>query len=145
MPIKPENRKRYPENWKQIRARILKRARNCCEQCRVPNGVTINRGIGRDKGTYQMPDGSIRHEDNGGLVCLRPFDYAGLPVKIVLTIAHLDHTPENCKPSNLRALCQLHHLRYDAAHHAETARQTRRARKAIGDLFDAAASETLHA
>ncbi|MBK8752386.1 MAG: hypothetical protein IPL99_12385 [Candidatus Competibacteraceae bacterium] len=58
--------------------------------------------------------------------------------KIVLTIAHLDHTPENCDPANLRALCQRCHLAYDATHHAQTAYQTRRAGKAKGDLFDAA-------
>ena len=31
MPIKPENRKRYPTNWKEIRKDILKRADNKCE------------------------------------------------------------------------------------------------------------------
>ena len=41
-------------------------------------------------------------------------------VKVVLTIAHLDHTPENCAPENLRALCQACHNRYDAKHRAET-------------------------
>jgi hypothetical protein len=52
---------------------------------------------------------------------------------VVLTIAHLDHTPENCDPDNLRAWCQRCHLTYDRDHH----RQTRRSRKAIGDLFAA--------
>lgn len=37
MPIKPENRSRYPKDWKQIRASILKRADNRCEFCGVPN------------------------------------------------------------------------------------------------------------
>lgn len=31
MPIKPENRKRYQANWKEIRKDILKRADNKCE------------------------------------------------------------------------------------------------------------------
>jgi len=26
--------------------------------------------------------------------------------KVVLTVAHLGHTPENCDPANLRAWCQ---------------------------------------
>ena len=56
-------------------------------------------------------------------------------IKIVLTIAHLDHTPENCADENLQALCQRCHLRLDAEHHAQTARNTRRKGKAIGDLF----------
>lgn len=34
---------------------------------------------------------------------------------VVLTTAHLDHDPSNCKLENLQALCQWHHLRYDAA------------------------------
>ena len=78
MPIKPENKKRYPANWKQIRADILKRAGNRCEFCGIPN-YTIR--------------------ENGS--------------KVVLTIAHLDHTPENC---------QKCHNSYDAPHRAETRR-----------------------
>jgi hypothetical protein len=135
MPIKAENKARYPANWQKIRERILKRAGNCCEQCKAPNGVTVLRGIFRDKDRYQLPDGEVRDAENGWLVCLRQPTFEGLAVKIVLTIAHLDHVPEHCDDDNLKALCQLHHLRYDAKHHAETARQTRRARLAIGDLF----------
>ena len=37
MPIKPENRKRYPANWKEIRKDILKRADNKCEFCGIEN------------------------------------------------------------------------------------------------------------
>ena len=37
MPIKPENKARYPKNWKQIRISILERANNCCEFCGVEN------------------------------------------------------------------------------------------------------------
>lgn len=85
MPIKPENKSRYPKNWGQIRADILARANNCCEFCGIPN-FTI--------------------KDNGA--------------KVVLTIAHLDHTPENCDYSNLRALCQKCHNSYDAQHRKET-------------------------
>lgn len=42
--------------------------------------------------------------------------------RVVLTIAHLDHTPEHNNPDNLRALCQRCHNRYDAKHRAETRR-----------------------
>jgi len=37
MPIKPENKKLYPSNWKQIRANILDRANNKCEFCGIEN------------------------------------------------------------------------------------------------------------
>lgn len=140
MPIKPENRDRYPVNWKEIRAAILTRARNCCEQCRVANGDMIVRGIDRDAGTFQRyeGDGEVYNAENGRLIGRRKAsEYCGNRwTRVVLTIAHLDHVPENCDPSNLRALCQRCHLAYDAEHHAETARATRRARKAIGDLFE---------
>lgn len=42
--------------------------------------------------------------------------------QVVLTVAHPDHTPENCHRNNLMAMCQACHLAYDAAHHAETRR-----------------------
>ena len=35
--------------------------------------------------------------------------------KVILTIAHLDHDPENWEVSDnrLMAMCQMHHLKYD--------------------------------
>jgi 5-methylcytosine-specific restriction endonuclease McrA len=44
---------------------------------------------------------------------------------VVLTTAHLNHTPEDCRPENLRAMCQGCHLHYDREHHAQTRRRTR--------------------
>lgn len=49
-----------------------------------------------------------------------------------LTVAHLNHTPEDCRPENLRAMCAPCHLRYDAKHHAETRRSRRSAENALG-------------
>ena len=46
--------------------------------------------------------------------------------QIVLTIAHLDHTPENNARENLRALCQKCHNKYDAKHRAETRRRRKK-------------------
>lgn len=56
-------------------------------------------------------------------------------IVIVLTVAHLNHTPEDCDEANLRAWCQRHHLIYDAKHHASTAYATRRARANTLELF----------
>jgi 5-methylcytosine-specific restriction endonuclease McrA len=47
--------------------------------------------------------------------------------KVVLTVAHLDHVPENCAPDNLRALCQRCHLAYDREHHRVTRAESARA------------------
>ena len=128
MPIKPENKARYPANWKDIRAAILERAGNCCEwsNCAVANHA-IGYWIG---GSFRQ----IRMKGDG----MPTFDQcaqmgqarnAGLKViEIVLTIAHLDHTPEHCDPSNLLAMCQRHHLAYDQAHHTTHAYMTRKAR-----------------
>lgn len=112
MPILPENKKRYPKNWKEIREQILGRAGNRCEgvpgqKCGVSNGAIVRR--------YQTQ-------------CLRKFK----DVKIVLTIAHLDHTPENNDHSNLRALCQQCHNRYDAKHRAKNRKERREARENHG-------------
>jgi hypothetical protein len=130
MPIKPENLARYPANWQEVRAAILERAENRCERCKVRDRTRIARGAGKDFGTYMTDDADVHCDETGQyLGCCRMSDYDVLRmVDVVLTVAHLDHTPENCDPSNLRAWCQKCHLAYDAKHHAETARATRRAR-----------------
>ena len=42
-----------------------------------------------------------------------------------LTVAHLNHRPEDIRLENLKALCAPCHLRYDAGHHAETRKRKR--------------------
>lgn len=138
MPIKPENKARYPRDWPDVRKRILERAGNCCEQCKVPNRTRIARGAGDDADTYMTDDAKVFCAITGqyyGQTHMSNFE-VGRMVDIVLTIAHLDHTPENCDDDNLRALCQRCHLAYDHDHHQANSRATRHARRAVGDLFD---------
>lgn len=105
MPIRPENRHRYPADWPQISKAVKDRAGWRCEcagECGRPGCV------GRCPNEHGKPaygTGSI----------------------VVLTTAHLDHTPENCDPANLKAMCQGCHLHYDREHHAETRKATRAA------------------
>lgn len=107
MPIKPENRARYPSDWKSIVERVRDRSGNRCEgspafpDCRVANGE--------------------RHPVTGSVV--------------VLTTAHLDHIPEHSDLSNLRHWCQRCHLVYDLKHHAQTSYATRKAAALTSDLF----------
>lgn len=102
-PIRPENRSRYPADWKDISARIrFERAGGFCE-CKGECGAHAG-WCGAAHGKAHPVTGSI----------------------VVLTVAHLDHTPENCSEANLRAMCQRCHLNYDREHHAETAYMTRR-------------------
>lgn len=114
-PISKINKARYPKNWKAIVARIKERAGNKCEFCGVPNYAIIWR---YDNGTKWVlyPEGM---EAEAWSIDGRK------AVKIVLTTAHLDHTPENNSDENLRCLCQKCHLNYDAKFHAHNARQTR--------------------
>jgi hypothetical protein len=107
-PIKPENKARYPKDWKLISLAIRERSGGRCE-CEGECGLHAKR-----------VSGDVRRcaEKNG----LKARYAKG---KVVLTVAHLDHTPENCDPSNLKAMCQRCHLRYDIAHHAKTRRKTR--------------------
>ena len=102
MPIRPENRKRYPGNWADVRSRILHRANGRCE-CMGECGLVHH-------GRCSEHHGTTANTFRG---------------KVVLTIAHLDHTPEHCDDDNLRALCQRCHNRYDAEHRAQTRRSTR--------------------
>ena len=137
MPIKPENRDRYPKDWPAIRARILARAGNACEKCKAPNRKRIARGAGKDEGTYMLDTADVFCADTGQhLGQCRHSDYElARMVEVVLTIAHLDHVPENCADNNLRAWCQRCHLTYDAKHHAMNSNETRRKGKAVKDMF----------
>lgn len=46
--------------------------------------------------------------------------------KRTLTVAHLNHTPEDVRIENLMAMCAPCHLRYDAQHHGETRKRKKR-------------------
>lgn len=138
MPIRPENRARYPKDWKAISQAARDRAGNRCEgspdfpDCRVANGA-----IGyREHGRWIQLGESV---DAAGLAIDAAEEDGHRITRIVLTVAHLDHTPENCDPDNLRAWCQRCHLHYDREHHAETREATRKAGKAAADLFGEAA------
>lgn len=148
MPIKPENRARYPKNWKAIRAGIIDRAGDRCEFCRVKNGKLIyrtGRWVYEADAHWIDSDTLAVHEAETGrridvLLRMSDIDENAKLVRVVLTIAHLDHVPEHCDPSNLRALCQRCHLRYDHQHHMANAKATRDAKRLAehqsrGDLF----------
>lgn len=101
MPIRPENRGRYPADWKLRRKLILQRANWCCEQCGAHNYDPL-----------PMRCCSVRRASADGEVCT----WCSTPVpRVVLTIAHLfDKRPECASLLNLAALCQRCHLALDA-------------------------------
>lgn len=103
MPIRPENKNRYPKDWAAISRRIrYERAGGRCE-CRGECG----------RGHH----GRCPNEEGG-------VDYSS-GKKVVLTTAHLNHTPEDCSDENLRCMCAACHLHYDKDHHAQTRLLTR--------------------
>ena len=105
----PIDYKRYHKDWKAIRAEVLERAGDRCEECGVLNydygardrfgkwhtEVDID-GMKSDDGEHLWPDG-----------------YPKI-IRIVLTISHTDHDiNNNGEPGNrpnLKALCQRCHL-----------------------------------
>lgn len=118
MPIRQSERARYPRDWAQISAQIR-----------------FVRAGGRCECTGQC--GATPHEPGRcGAVHDRPHPLTGS--KVLLTTAHLDHTPENCDPANLAAMCQRCHLAYDAVQHAVNASHTRavKATEGLMPLFD---------
>jgi hypothetical protein len=140
MPWKKENLHRYPANWREIRARVQQLAGDKCENCGVPNHAWGWREagkfhrIGKNRAIEALRDSTERR----GWI-KPPFLLGGHKIiEIVCTTAHLDHTPENCDPANLRFWCQKCHLDYDAKHHAQNAYQTRRKGRAVADLFEGA-------
>lgn len=104
MPIREENRARYPRDWKAISLAIRERAGWRCEWD----------GCGARHGEPHPVTGS----------------------RVVLTVAHLNHLPEDCRPENLRAWCQMHHNAYDAPMRRAGVRARRRALMAARDLFE---------
>lgn len=138
MPIRPEEKRRYPANWDEVSQRIRKgRAGDRCEctgqcgsdhsgyykpRCNAPNGNTVRR-------LYADPSvwGNSRNEPGAAGT-----SKWATPIRIVLTVAHLNHTPEDCRDENLVAMCQRCHLLYDKEHHAETRRRGKPVQQSLG-------------
>lgn len=113
MPISAESRRRYPADWRATSARIrFERAGGECE-CEGECGER-----------HRFGKCLAQH--------LQPHPVTGS--KVVLTVAHLDHQPENCSEENLLAMCQACHLAYDRELHAANAAHTRALNRHVGQL-----------
>ena len=112
----PIDYKKYPPNWlKEIRPRIMARANDKCEVCGLEHKqlvYAIKLKI-NDNGNYKLKTIWFRvKEDAEREDLLNNLK----EVKVILTIAHLDHDELNhdVKDKRLMAMCQICHLRYDA-------------------------------
>lgn len=142
MPIRDENKARYPKDWKAISLRIRERAGQKCEKCQAPNGGLISRGKAKD-GThvwrnwdFSAVENSRSAEDGSEVpnTCEDLMDF-GAVVRVVLTVAHLDHQPENCADDNLKAWCQRCHNIYDMPMRKAGIASRARQQYAAADLF----------
>jgi hypothetical protein len=106
------NPRDYPPNWREISRSIREdRAGGQCE-CRGECGK-------------HHPAGRCPERDHERAVTFRG--------RVILTVAHLDHNTHSDDPTNLKAMCQACHLRYDVSHHwAQIRRNKRRALIAAG-------------
>ena len=123
----PIDYKLYPEDWKtRIRPSILERENHCCKFCNVPNGEIVERFVDGNSQPCYRHQCSVYLADDGSFVrnCTEK-QIVSKCVKIVLTIAHLDHDITNNDFNNLAALCQRCHLRYDAKQHAQTRKKNK--------------------
>ena len=112
--------KKYPKDWKtRIRPDILKRAENKCEFCGIANYST---GYRESDGSFKL-ESEIYEDDWDSIYSEKKL------IKIILTIAHLDHDINNNDYGNLKALCQRCHLNYDKEHHKKNSNATRRNKK----------------
>ncbi|HMG38018.1 MAG TPA: hypothetical protein VK566_02445 [Nitrososphaeraceae archaeon] len=113
--MKKEHKKRYPDNWTYISAKIkYERAKLLCERCGLMDGEVIRR---YKNGKYSRPTSTeiaevavwskLRNKS-----ILQGFKHYKL-TRIVLVVAHLDHNENNNIESNLLCLCQRCHFNHD--------------------------------
>jgi len=98
----PIDYKKYPSNWKdEIRPDILKREAYKCKFCKVRHKAYGYRN--HKKIFVECDDFLINWATANGHKIIR----------IILTVAHLDHDIQNNDYENLAALCQQCHNQYD--------------------------------
>lgn len=116
-------KKDYSPDWKTIRADILNRAAGKCEFCGLRNYTF---------GARDQAGGFYEREEILSMNFEQRFQAFGESwkfIRIILTVAHLDHDTANNDSMNLKALCQRCHLKYDQEHHKANAAATRAARR----------------
>lgn len=136
MPIKPENRSLYPPDWHLISAAAKSRANYRCQHpgCSARQ-YAVGRWLTGAQQWLEMREPPESYGDARQRAAEISFSLNGdgpgefKIIVIVLTVAHLNHDPTDCRPENLAAMCQRHHLAYDQQHHNETAYSTRMAKR----------------
>lgn len=115
----PIDYSKYPPNWKtEIVPAVRERSGDKCEVCGLENSQRVwsyRMWVKDNNGRYKLK--SFWTESQSDLNRVEPFAYPGTKqVKVILTVAHLDHDEENWEVDleRLRHMCQYCHLNYDA-------------------------------
>ena len=110
----PMNRKLYPDDWEEIAFKVKDSAQWICAECGRPcrkPGESLGQMMKRVGWSSTMEEiwpieDWVDSEEFGDIKIEHP-------QRFVLTVAHLNHRPEDCRPENLKALCAPCHLEYD--------------------------------
>lgn len=116
----PIDYRKYPPNWrKEIVPRILERDDNRCKRCGLENksNVTSLALWVKEDARYKVRRFWLTSETDIARMSLYALPNETKQVRVVLTIAHLDHDEENhdVADDRLAAMCQWCHLNYDAS------------------------------
>ena len=137
MPIKPENKHRYPVDWPRISHQQKVAAGWRCQDCNVRHMAW---GWRAADGRFQdlpggMKESLLRRGARAPLDAELPSGEVVGVIEIVLSVGHIDQAPENCAPENLRCWCQACHNRHDQPYRLEHRREREREEMGTADLF----------
>jgi hypothetical protein len=119
----PMDRSLYPKNWNAIAAEVKTKAdwicQECGKPCRRPNEDWLE-FVGRllsdvREDWYELTSDEVIND-------IGEYGVIERPQRFTLTVAHLNHQPQDCRLENLRAMCSTCHLKYDGEHHGRSRR-----------------------
>jgi 5-methylcytosine-specific restriction endonuclease McrA len=122
MPIRPDLKHYYGAQWRtQIRPRILERDGHRCKFCGKPDRTAVRQVIENGSMWWSLFQETTWTDQTGEKSSADASKFRDIKtVRVVLTVAHLNHNPADNRTENLAALCQWCHLNYDKEHHANT-------------------------
>ena len=117
MPIRADLRHLYKcLEFREARRRAVLRSGDTCEQCGKPNRTRVESHYSGGLMWWRRGDGDLWRRCDRRL-CEPPAEGRVRLVKVICTLAHLNHDPTNNSDGNTRLLCQWCHLNHDRFHH----------------------------
>ena len=126
----PMDRSLYPPNWEEIAKGIKDAAGWKCQECGRPCRMKDEDWDDFEE-RARLTGWKMSEEESDDLFGHHWVVKKG---KWILTVAHLNHRPGDCRPDNLKALCSRCHCRYDLSQ-MELKKQLKRERAGQTRLF----------